>query len=420
MKLNKLTAITVLSATAFTMTVFASDGLTEREIEEGSLAGSVQVAADRYDAFDYNQDLVDQWDEPIAAVGGSSWREMQRGMGVAGMDFDAYIRSEIGEFGITSNSILVNYGGDLENEENIAYWESIGLKLEAHDIEDVNEMWRVADNAWVTLTPLSAYEDENADRKYPVLFVWHGNGNPINLAEGYGFGEEAAAKEWIVVYPWASNDDNYLAEFDRIMDELKANYPIDETRIYSTGFSKGGWVSQRLAIERPEVLAAVVSNGIPDRATEMPLMEGIDPLAISSLEGKEAIPIAFYAGEFDFLWSMDHESEEEIQGVNSWLSVHGLAADQSVEQSRNLRKFSDDPVEQQMGLKFDETETVHTEGVDYWFGKFLDENGVCVVRYTECGGAIHWPTKYMSEIAVDFLDQFAKNPETGLTEYPGE
>ena len=105
------------------------------------MAGSVQVAADRYDALDYNQDLVDQWDEPIAAVGGSSWREMQRGMGVAGMDFDAYIRSEIGEFGITSNSILVNYGGDLENEENAAYWESIGLKLEAHDIEDVNDSY---------------------------------------------------------------------------------------------------------------------------------------------------------------------------------------------------------------------------------------------------------------------------------------
>ena len=71
MKLNKLIAITVLSTTAFTITAFASEGLTEREIEEGSLAGSVQVAADRYDALDYNQDLVDQWDEPIAAVGGS-------------------------------------------------------------------------------------------------------------------------------------------------------------------------------------------------------------------------------------------------------------------------------------------------------------------------------------------------------------
>lgn len=402
------------------MSAFAEEGLSERAVEEGSLKGSVQVAADRYDDYDYNQELVDQWDVPIENVGGTTWRGMQRSMGVSGMDFDAYIRSEIGEFGITSNSMLVKYGSDLESEENIAYWESIGMKHEAHDIENVNEQWRVADNAWVSLTPLSAYEEENADRKYPVLFVWHGNGNPINLAEGYGFGERAAEKEWIVVYPWASNDDNYLEEFDRIMEELKANYPIDETRVYTTGFSKGGWVSQRLAIERPEVLAAAVSNGIPDRATEMPLIEGIDPLPIESIGTKEAIPIAFYAGEFDYLWSMDHESEEEIQGVNSWLSVHGLNAEQSVEQSRNLRKFSDDPVEQQMGLKFDETEVVHTEGVDYWIGRFLDENGVCVVRYTECGGAIHWPTKYMSVLAVDFMSQFAKNPETGLTEYTGE
>ena len=73
-----------------------------------------------------------------------------------------------------------------------------------------------------------------------------------------------------------------------------------------------------------------------------------------------------------------------------------------------------------MGLKFEETETVHTEGVDYWFGRFFDENGVCTVQYTECAGAIHWPTKYMSEIGMNFLDQFAKNPETGLTEYTGE
>ena len=420
---KKLSASMLIVGCIMSSSAFAAE-LDERAIEEGTLSGATAIAEDRYDEYEFDQTLVDQWDDPIANVGGSTWREMQRPQSASGMDFDAYIRSEIGYFGLISNSMLVNYGSDLENPENISYWESVGMKHEAHDIEDVNEDWRVADNAWITLTPLSAYEEENSDRKYPVLFVWHGNGNPINLAEGYGFGEVAAEKEWIVVYPWASNDDNYLEEFDRIMEELRANYPIDEARIYSTGFSKGSRVTQRLAIERADVLAAAVSNGASDAWAFEGREDTAGALAIAltvdDLNGNEAIPIAFFGGEFDPHWPVDHEGEAEIQAANNWLTVLGLEANQSVDQSKNLRKFSDNVVEQQMGLKFDDTSVVHEDGIDYWIGRFYNEDGICVLQYTEAGGAIHWPTQYMSIIAVDFLNQFAKNVKTGLTEYIGD
>ena len=283
------------------------------------------------------------------------------------------------------------------------------MKYEYHDEDD-------EEHKWVSLTPTNIKKGA----KCPVLFVWHGNDNIIMLSEHYGFSELAAERGWIVVCPWADNNDIYLDEFDRIMEVLKADYPIDETRIYTTGFSKGGRVSQRLAFERPDVIAAAASNGAKAKKVFDEFVEGIPGHEMEEYEFDYAIPITFFAGEFDHGWAMYHETEEEIEGVNNWLTMHGLEANQSVDLSHNLRRFSKDAVENHMGLRFDETQTLHEDGVDVWIGEFKDDDGVTVMRFVEQAGAIHWRTNYMCVQAVEFLENFAKNPDTGLTEYIGD
>jgi len=39
------------------------------------------------------------------------------------------------------------------------------------------------------------------------------------------------------------------------------NYPIDESRIYATGFSKGGAATMRVGIAFPEIFAAIAPGG---------------------------------------------------------------------------------------------------------------------------------------------------------------
>ncbi|MBQ9611971.1 MAG: hypothetical protein IJV14_05210 [Lachnospiraceae bacterium] len=463
-----------------------------------------------YDDYEYQGDYL--WYEPQESLGGAAMADVMASMGVTMMDFEAYTKSEIGEYAWNSFVPYMEYGDDITNEDNIAYWASLGMKYEFHDEDDPAHQWismvpiedveaapeeetaeetapeeeaapaaeeaepaeeAPAEEATEETAPEeeaaeeaetaeeapaeepteeaapeeeaaeeaepveeapaeepteeaapaeeeATPEEEAAESKYPVLFVWHGNDNPIMLAEHYGFGELAAERKWIVVCPWADNDDIYLEEFDRIMDVLRAEYPIDETRIYTTGFSKGGFVSQRLAFERADVITAAASNGVPAKMLFSRAIGETEAYTVEDFTFEKAVPIAFYGGEFDHNWPMAHESEDDIEGVNNWLTLFGLEADQTVDMSHNLRRFSDIPAEKNMGLFFDRAGEVHEDGIDYWTGEFLDNDGVAVMRFTEAAGAIHWPTHYMCVTAMDFLENFAKDSETGETVYTGE
>ena len=497
----------------------------EEAVEEEEFIEEEPAGEKIYDDYEYKGEYL--WYEPQESMGGATMADALASMGVSMMDFEAYTKSEIGEFAWNTFVPYISYGDDITNEENIAYWESVGMKYEYHDEDD-------PEHKWISMVPMSYYEDAPAEevpvaieeevpveeeivteeakseeaeievpaeeemeteeepaseetaeepveeaepteseeavsseevtaedaeapaeeetgtdifeevlaaieeeitkieeeieaefvgeeeKKYPVLFVWHGNDNPIMMAEHYGFAEIAAEKEWIVVCPWADNDVIYLEEFDRIMDVLREEYPIDETRIYTTGFSKGGRVSQRLAFERPDVITAAVSNGVKAKKLFDQFVEGIPGHTLDEYEFDYAVPIAFYGGEFDHNWPMANETEEEIEAVNNWLTIHGHEASQSVDLSHNLRRFSDDMSEKKMGLQFDQTSTIHEDGIDYWVGEFINEEGYTDVRFTMAAGAIHWPTRYMCQHAIDFLEDFSKDPETGETIYMGE
>ena len=62
------------------------------------------------------------------------------------------------------------------------------------------------------------------------------------MTETYGYAQLAAQEGFIVVSPWANNKDpdTLAMDMDWIMEKLKANYPIDESRVYGAGFSLGG------------------------------------------------------------------------------------------------------------------------------------------------------------------------------------
>ena len=107
------------------------------------------------------------------------------------------------------------------------------------------------------------------DEKVPLLFYFHGGGCvPLYGAEQSDWHRVADKENFIVVYPEASakntwnvwNDkelpysdkDFFLALIDH-MDEV---HPIDRTRIYVSGFSMGGMMSNAMACSLPNVIAA--------------------------------------------------------------------------------------------------------------------------------------------------------------------
>lgn len=115
----------------------------------------------------------------------------------------------------------------------------------------------------------------------PVIFAFHGHGGSMAQASrSYHLHE--AWPEAIVVYPqglptkgqltdpagrragWqgraGDEGDRDLKFFDAMLASLRADYRVDEKRIYSTGHSNGGGFTYLLWAERGEVLAAVAPS----------------------------------------------------------------------------------------------------------------------------------------------------------------
>lgn len=115
----------------------------------------------------------------------------------------------------------------------------------------------------------------------PVVFVFHGLGDSMEGMYTVGMNFVADTANFIVIVPQALTDPlagtawNSLAgiagvyfpneDVDDVgfvmamIDSLGASFNVDMSRIYATGFSMGGFFTNRLACERPEVFAAVAS-----------------------------------------------------------------------------------------------------------------------------------------------------------------
>jgi polyhydroxybutyrate depolymerase len=97
-------------------------------------------------------------------------------------------------------------------------------------------------------------------RPYPIIFRWHGRSGD-GLSGGLDI-EAFAGEDAIVVAgdawhgTWNSGD---LVFFDRMLEEVEARFCVDRGRVFSYGFSAGGFFTNLLACERGDVLRASAS-----------------------------------------------------------------------------------------------------------------------------------------------------------------
>jgi predicted esterase len=111
------------------------------------------------------------------------------------------------------------------------------------------------------------YDASSTQKTWPLLLFLHGSGdrgdNVLLLAKASPFMmiREQGPLPFIIVapllkrsYSFASFPDNYL---NGVLDEVLADYRVDQSRIYLTGLSMGGEATYRFAVIRPEVFAAI-------------------------------------------------------------------------------------------------------------------------------------------------------------------
>lgn len=233
---------------------------------------------------------------------------------------------------------------------------SICLSLSAQTTKTMT--WGGSERQYLEYVPASY----NANTPAPVLFVFHGLGdNMSNMFSATGFKAIADAHGWIVVTPqaleailslpivgeqnigtaWNSGvsatmgtthivvnegvDDSGLMM--AILDDLIANYNVDQSNVFCTGFSMGGFMSNRMAMEHGDRIKAIAS--------------------VSGTIGNEltsATPVG-HVSAMHIHGTSDGTVTYDDAGFNVGITVNvGLGAEATVEYWRNYNQCSATPV----------------------------------------------------------------------------
>ena len=329
----------------------------------------------------------------------------------------------------------------------LAYWAKRGMVKESHGAdkpmswseyesktgyhwEDPNRqgLQNLA-KRWNAFVPVSAFREENKGRRYPVVVALHGGFNPISIIDGWGFVQEAARREWIVIVPTIELDD----VLDEILADVKKLYPVDESRIYAMGFSYGGFMSNLLGCKRPDVYAAVAPCGAPisDGYTEK--AQGPEPQ--KPFDGKSRakamgvyMPIINVNGNldgnrfplYDFVVPSDMPpsmrsitAQTLLDGINWWADVNGA---QQIKMEDVMKLKETAPTEAEKYLRIPLApgcgQRTDTDGLTCYAGDMPSADGVSRLRIVVEMNTPHWPTPELSCQVFSFFSHFSRDPVT--------
>lgn len=257
---------------------------------------------------------------------------------------------------------------------------------------------------WMTYVPVGR---RDAAGKMPLVVVLHGySASMYALAEesrwfdladrhgflvvyGQGYPNERSNSGNIAIPAWnefaapvdAGGTDD-VAYLRHIIAETKRNYPVDTERVYMTGHSNGSNMTWRMAIEAPELFAAVAPVGHTQGARK----DGYDTRLL--------LPVWAFKGEYDL------DGADKIASDNN----NGLAL-----RFWNRRNGAD---ETRMLLEKDETGR-------YVSRTFPGDGGAPLVKFT---GVSETPHAYLPDEArmiwEEFFSRYSRDAN-GVLRYGG-
>ena len=170
------------------------------------------------------------------------------------------------------------------------------------------------------------------NREYPLVFVLHGGGGKasgmVKLTKKR-FNHLADRDSFIVVYPngyersWNDGSRDTLAParrmniddvgfFDAMIEDLDKKLSIDKENIFACGISNGGFMVQRLAIERAsafKAIAVVAANMSKDQQKAVPE----NPVSVLFICGTADPLVPYHGGTVMVL----HQKRGEVASVES-------------------------------------------------------------------------------------------------------
>lgn len=273
-----------------------------------------------------------------------------------------------------------------------------------------NFEWQGMQRQYLVKTP------ENYE-SLPVLFFLHGLGDNINHVNSeHNFQQVANKYNWMVVIPQAINEGNgsmwnaalMNSTIDdsgflmALLDSLAVQYPINQDSVFFTGFSMGGFMSHRMAIEHG------------DRINAAAPVSGLITYAMANQAAVAPVRMLHIHGTNDNVVGYDGYSQ--YFGSNL-----GLGVDAILDYWKNANGCTDEPV-------IDTLPDTHNDGlrfVEYIY------SGTKELRFLKAIGGTHSWYRNANQHDIDYMtyihDFFTgklsydkvNNPTTGsLNIYP--
>ena len=188
-----------------------------------------------------------------------------------------------------------------------------------------------------------------------------------------------------------------------LLEALKQRYPIDEHRIYATGFSMGSGKTWDLYQEYPQVFAGL-----------MPV-SALFPVYTSFFDGKpitrqinESVPVpVFYSGgEASHLPELPFHKDTSLERVQYVARVNRLKKRFGGVRWEDRASW-EDPV---WGIPGDRVEKIPDEsrGSTLTIHYFDSEDGVCRTAFASVSGQVHECRRHSCENAWLFISQFTR------------
>lgn len=298
---------------------------------------------------------------------------------------------------------------DALDPELLKYWEAKGLRYESH--------FRNGE-PWVTLAPLSSYED--ADQKLPVLLIFQEVNSAFQALSALSHYCEycaivAQGQLICIFFALETPDDNDL--FIDILHDAAEILPIDMRRVYVSGQSHNGHFAAEFMRRHYKEIAAVatlsMSHGLLAPAYSYEAVKITDEMV--DLMSTFDMPLININGivENEFA-NCDIDAPGFKNVVDSWQRrLKAFNCPQKTDDEITASRASADLATRMVGVPNDGTDIQYRYGCECYIADVQNNAGKKHLRLVTLENMPHMPAPQMPALSWDFLSRFARDLETG-------
>lgn len=237
--------------------------------------------------------------------------------------------------------------------------------------------------------------------KVPVVLAFHGGGDSaLHMAHVSGWYRVAKRNNFLLI-----TVENHLnstaAEAVSLLEELKKKYPIDEKRVYATGFSMGGIKTWDLFQEYPDVFAALAPMGATVEVGHNVYFRPVE----KEINQSVSVPVFYAGGEMSPLPELPCQGQKcadrmaWVFRVNNVDRHYAAQYDDRHKWENPILGVNGDRVEQVYDPSRDSTLTIHY---------FTSRDGVERTVFASISGQGHECREHTCEHAWRFMSRFCK------------